>query len=155
MKKFRLPILPLVLLVINLSVHAQVTGPVDLANASIDRTQVEFVSNIKTLTIDPGVRNLLERMMSVETDSIQRLIPSEANKTEQQKILALHSHLYFMQAFQHAILNKQFEQYHIRDARLKYWDMWDRMRNGRPYDCLLYTSPSPRDRQKSRMPSSA
>ena len=23
------------------------------------------------------------------------------------------------------------------------------------YDCLLYTSPSPRDRQKSRMPSSA
>ena len=24
-----------------------------------------------------------------------------------------------------------------------------------PWDCLLYTSPSPRDRQKSRMPSSA
>ena len=24
-----------------------------------------------------------------------------------------------------------------------------------PYTCLLYTSPSPRDRQKSRMPSSA
>ena len=23
------------------------------------------------------------------------------------------------------------------------------------FDCLLYTSPSPRDRQKSRMPSSA
>ena len=28
--------------------------------------------------------------------------------------------------------------------------------NGAKYlDCLLYTSPSPRDRQKSRMPSSA
>src|SRR5678809_1545139 len=26
------------------------------------------------------------------------------------------------------------------------------MRNGVPYGCLLYTSPSPRDRQKSRMP---
>ena len=26
---------------------------------------------------------------------------------------------------------------------------------GMRYDCLLYTSPSPRDRQKSRMPSSA
>ena len=26
---------------------------------------------------------------------------------------------------------------------------------GRSSDCLLYTSPSPRDRQKSRMPSSA
>ena len=27
--------------------------------------------------------------------------------------------------------------------------------NGVQYSCLLYTSPSPRDRQKSRMPSSA
>ena len=27
--------------------------------------------------------------------------------------------------------------------------------NHRLYTCLLYTSPSPRDRQKSRMPSSA
>ena len=26
---------------------------------------------------------------------------------------------------------------------------------GKPFICLLYTSPSPRDRQKSRMPSSA
>ena len=26
---------------------------------------------------------------------------------------------------------------------------------GRPKDCLLYTSPSPRDRTRSRMPSSA
>ena len=28
-------------------------------------------------------------------------------------------------------------------------------REGKYKDCLLYTSPSPRDRQKSRMPSSA
>ena len=27
--------------------------------------------------------------------------------------------------------------------------------SGKPMPCLLYTSPSPRDRQKSRMPSSA
>ena len=27
--------------------------------------------------------------------------------------------------------------------------------NGEPYICLLYTSPSPRDRTRSRMPSSA
>ena len=27
--------------------------------------------------------------------------------------------------------------------------------DGLPFGCLLYTSPSPRDRQKSRMPSSA
>ena len=28
-------------------------------------------------------------------------------------------------------------------------------KGGKVYTCLLYTSPSPRDRQKSRMPSSA
>ena len=31
----------------------------------------------------------------------------------------------------------------------------ERRRQARHQDCLLYTSPSPRDRQKSRMPSSA
>ena len=31
----------------------------------------------------------------------------------------------------------------------------DNTHNAHYYDCLLYTSPSPRDRQKSRMPSSA
>ena len=30
-----------------------------------------------------------------------------------------------------------------------------RAKNGKAKFCLLYTSPSPRDRQKSRMPSSA
>ena len=30
-----------------------------------------------------------------------------------------------------------------------------RVKNNCNYPCLLYTSPSPRDRQKSRMPSSA
>ena len=33
----------------------------------------------------------------------------------------------------------------IRSKKIDPWDI----------DCLLYTSPSPRDRQKSRMPSSA
>ena len=40
--------------------------------------------------------------------------------------------------------------------------LYNALRSGTPigpltdaHDCLLYTSPSPRDRQKSRMPSSA
>ena len=37
------------------------------------------------------------------------------------------------------------------NAMREYWDC----RPGRAEGCLLYTSPSPRDRQKSRMPSSA
>ena len=41
--------------------------------------------------------------------------------------------------------------------KLKRWDFsasWV-FATGRPYTCLLYTSPSPRDRTRSRMPSSA
>ena len=34
------------------------------------------------------------------------------------------------------------------------WDFDDNL-DGKGWTCLLYTSPSPRDRQKSRMPSSA
>ena len=32
---------------------------------------------------------------------------------------------------------------------------WGRVFEGQGYTCLLYTSPSPRDRTRSRMPSSA
>ena len=41
-----------------------------------------------------------------------------------------------------------------RDFRQMFWGCTSSMGNG-PQSCLLYTSPSPRDRQKSRMPSSA
>ena len=34
-------------------------------------------------------------------------------------------------------------------------DIYPGPEDGNVYNCLLYTSPSPRDRQKSRMPSSA
>ena len=36
-----------------------------------------------------------------------------------------------------------------------FWDLGARGLNDKLSSCLLYTSPSPRDRQKSRMPSSA
>ena len=47
------------------------------------------------------------------------------------------------------------------DGTSKLWDKvrkdinYFRQHNADAYICLLYTSPSPRDRQKSRMPSSA
>ena len=55
-----------------------------------------------------------------------------------------------------------------RDAFIKTWNIvadtneilkshieWENHNQTFQYICLLYTSPSPRDRQKSRMPSSA
>ena len=50
---------------------------------------------------------------------------------------------------------------YINELRKKYGDqnvyLLDNgdILQGQPISCLLYTSPSPRDRQKSRMPSSA
>ena len=42
----------------------------------------------------------------------------------------------------------------VFDKHGKWMDGWETRRK-RKKGCLLYTSPSPRDRQKSRMPSSA
>ena len=57
---------------------------------------------------------------------------------------------------------KAFEKHHIGGVVAEDLDLFldlysDTLKWSGPnvYDCLLYTSPSPRDRQKSRMPSSA
>ena len=58
------------------------------------------------------------------------------------------------------------EQYIIKPKVRKTWGLWDSLfnkieidrymaENEGSYACLLYTSPSPRDRTRSRMPSSA
>ena len=44
-----------------------------------------------------------------------------------------------------AIMQKKFTDFEIEE----------KTSGGAVYDCLLYTSPSPRDRTRSRMPSSA
>ena len=49
------------------------------------------------------------------------------------------------------LVNAGIQYVGIRDLYMWDWNNDD----ARYWDCLLYTSPSPRDRQKSRMPSSA
>ena len=48
---------------------------------------------------------------------------------------------------------KKIDEVQFGRAFLEQWPL--KCVNGTLYTCLLYTSPSPRDRQKSRMPSSA
>ena len=49
--------------------------------------------------------------------------------------------------------NDEFELYDLRVEVIETGKPF--VMHAKPGDCLLYTSPSPRDRQKSRMPSSA
>ena len=52
--------------------------------------------------------------------------------------------------------DSKIAKHHSEQARILYNGMNALVRESqRFYRCLLYTSPSPRDRQKSRMPSSA
>ena len=56
----------------------------------------------------------------------------------------------------HAILGFEPEVEEVDCAdRPALLSAFERIAEGGSIDCLLYTSPSPRDRQKSRMPSSA
>ena len=53
---------------------------------------------------------------------------------------------------------KKYPAYIINRCLSMFWDTLPQANEMNGYhflDCLLYTSPSPRDRQKSRMPSSA
>ena len=55
-------------------------------------------------------------------------------------------------------LNETENQDEIRDLISDIWNIWYEVDDPKVieyFDCLLYTSPSPRDRTRSRMPSSA
>ena len=78
------------------------------------------------------------------------------------------SYLHYVKGYNVAVVDCDFPQYSIHDMRKR--DMKAVMEDGHykvmayeqlkrlkknPYTCLLYTSPSPRDKRQSRMPSSA
>ena len=80
--------------------------------------------------------------------------PSEAAKKAKAKELFTLSHKLLDAA-------KQLSEHHATELRYNMQQAMDAAKTAAQKDmkqlnaCLLYTSPSPRDRQKSRMPSSA
>ncbi len=107
------------------------------AHQDIDYAQTSFLSSVKAMKMDKGVKNLLTRFLTVGTDSIQRLIQNESSISDDKKLLALNSHAYFLKDFQFSLVSGVFEMYHIRDLRLKYLEMWDCVRNDKSYDHIM------------------
>ena len=55
----------------------------------------------------------------------------------------------------HAMQAHAAGHFHLRNICIEYYEMAGRSRAEWCFGCLLYTSPSPRDKRQSRMPSSA
>ena len=107
------------------------------ANRDIDNAQTSFLAAIKNRKMDKGVKNLLTRFLTIGTDSMQNVINNDAAIPEDKKHLALNSHAYFLKAFQVALISGDLDEYHVRELRLRYFEMWDCVRNDKPYDHIM------------------
>ena len=74
---------------------------------------------------------------------------SSKDQNEERQVIAM---LNFGVCQSHIIVEKQSGK---NFNRPKYQKLVEKMKNNDTLVCLLYTSPSPRDRTRSRMPSSA
>lgn len=108
-------------------------------NNRIDQTQIKFASTISEKTMDPGVKNLMIRFITVETDSIQKVLEKEAVSGPKETLLSLNAHAAFLDAFQYEIISNGYEVYQMRELRFKYLIIWDNIRHHRPYDAEMNT----------------
>jgi len=107
------------------------------ANIDIDKLQKNFLAAVRQKNWDKGIKDYLNRFLTIGTDSLQTLINNDKDIPDDRKLLALNSHAYFLKAFQVSVVSGDLEEYHIRDLRLKYLEMWDCVRNEKPYDHIM------------------
>ena len=107
------------------------------ANIDIDNAQSSFHSAARKMKMDKGVKNLLLRFLSTGTDSLQDVIMKDESLPDDKKLLALNSHAYFLKAFQVSLSSGDVDEYHVRDLRLRYLEMWDAVRHDKPYDDIM------------------
>jgi hypothetical protein len=107
------------------------------ANIRIDDYQKRFAKELSPIRMDPGVKNLLTRMITKGTDSIQQVVTGETDSPYRERLLALNAHGAFLDGFRYAVTTNAFAVYHIRDLRLKYYAIFDRIRHYQPYDDII------------------
>ena len=87
-----------------------------------------------------------EKYRSIYTDKIQRLVPVQLDEDSWVLRVFFYLDIYNLDV---TISNGYMDIWVLEDRGIEY------VAYDSPYSCLLYTSPSPRDRTRSRMPSSA
>jgi hypothetical protein len=107
------------------------------ANLEIDNAQSSFLGVMETMKMDRGIKNLLTGFLSTGSDSLQNLVMNDGTIPDERKVLALNSHAYFLKAFQVALVSGDMDEYLVRELRLKYFEMWDCVRNNKPYDHIM------------------
>ena len=107
------------------------------ANMRIDDYQKRFAKDMSTVKIDRGVKDILKRFYTVETDSIQQVIAGETNSPFKEQLLALNAHAAFLDAFRYAVFTSAFEVYHIKDMCERFDLLFDRVRHYQPYDDII------------------
>ena len=88
--------------------------------------------------------------MSVQAYDVPLILP---DLRREESIVQITDALRYLDAVSSDILNKISNR--VAEEREKLVAINNRINVAQAKVCLLYTSPSPRDRQKSRMPSSA
>ena len=92
-------------------------------------------------------------------DEIQALwdedskIDQDELHVESTKIPSLHAKYY--KIYNNLTLLKKVEEIKLKQTKKEKWLYYTGKADPEIYICLLYTSPSPRDKRQSRMPSSA
>jgi hypothetical protein len=103
----------------------------------INELQKRFQKELNPVSMDKGVKNLLKRFLTVETDSLQDVIEKETGSPVEARALALKSHAKFLDAFRNPVTSGQFGTYNIRDMRIKYLRIWDMIRHDQPVDTVM------------------
>ena len=110
--------------------------------------------NYQEKDIDCGIREFTEETGYSSNDFklIENIIPYEEIFIGSN--IKSYKHKYYLACMTNNTLDIQdYQKSEVKNIK---WMSFDEcLKYIRPYNCLLYTSPSPRDRQKSRMPSSA
>ena len=92
---------------------------------------------------------------SVRFDRAAAALIAEHLGEQRSRVVALLSTLEAIYGAGAALTGEQVAPYLGASGDVPPWELTDAIDSGNIADCLLYTSPSPRDRTRSRMPSSA